>query len=82
MEDRFLHHSAVYQMLDDDSLEQRRRDAGIPDTIGIHDDDGPAATHTETWCLPTFHPIGTEQQAVTLKQRRKELVQLASALVG
>ena len=77
----FLDDPAVYEMLDDNSLEQRRSDARVPDSIGIHDDDGSAAAHAKTRGFSTLHAIGSEQETVSLEQSREHLIQLASAMV-
>jgi hypothetical protein len=55
-------------MLDDNSLENFRRDARIPDAFRIHDNDGTSSTNAEARCLTAFHPPWTEQQAFALKK--------------
>ena len=81
MEDRFLDDSAVYEMLDDNSLEQRWGDGGIPNPIRVHDDDGPSATDAEARRFPAFDTIGAKEQTVPLKKRREELIELSSAMI-
>jgi hypothetical protein len=69
-------------MLRDDALEQRGRDPRVPNPIGIHDHDRPATADAETWRLAALDAIGTEEETVTLKQRRQHLVELLPAPIG
>jgi hypothetical protein len=65
---RVLNDPPVLEMLDDNSLENLRRDARIPDAFRIHDNDGTSSTNAEARCLAAFHPPWTEQQAFALKK--------------
>ena len=76
---RFLHHLAIAKVLDDDSLEKRRRDAGVPDAFGIDDHDRPARAYTEAWSFATLHATRTEQQVFSLEQSREERDNLRKA---
>jgi len=58
-------------VLDDDALEQLRRNSRIPDTFGIDDDDRSAGAYTKTGSLTTFYPRGSEEQSFPLEQRRE-----------
>src|SRR4051812_15772478 len=42
-----LHHSAVAQVFDDDSLQQRWCDVGVPDALGIDHDDRPSGADAQ-----------------------------------
>lgn len=81
MEHGFFHHTTVAQMLDDDSLEQRGCYTAVPDTLRVHDDDGPAGTHAETRCFPSFDASGAEQEILALEERREKTVQRTAASV-
>ena len=81
MKDRFLDDPAVYQVLRNDSLQQRRSHTRIPNPIWINDDDRTTTTDPETRCFTALHAIRTEEQAVSLKQRRQHLIELPSAAI-
>jgi hypothetical protein len=82
VKDRFLDHSPVYQVFDDDSLEEGRRDTGIPNSVRVYDDDRSAGADAETRGLSALDPIWPEEQSVPLEKRRQQLIQLSSAMVG
>src|SRR4029078_4055770 len=82
VKDRFLDHSPVYQVLDDDSLEERGSDTGVPNTVRVYDDDRPTGADTETGRLSALHSVRPEEQSVTLKKGWQELIQLSPAVVG
>ena len=68
MEDCVLYRTPIFQVLDDDSLEQFRSDVRVPDSFRINDDDRTIAAHTEAGSLASLYPIGTEKQILTLEQ--------------
>src|ERR1051325_3530018 len=72
---RLLDNPSIAQMLDDDSLQQLRRDAGIPNPFGVDDDDRAARAHAEARGLATLHAARTEQQAFALQERRQHGVE-------
>ena len=82
MEHCLAHNAPSAEMLYDDSLEQRRRDAAVPHAFRVHDDDGPARAHPETGRLAALDPVGPEEQAFTLQQRRQQSIELGAAPVG
>lgn len=75
MEHRLLDDAAVPQMFDDDSLEQFRRDARIPDALGVDDYDRATRADAEARRLPSLHAAGAEQEAFALEKSRQPLVQ-------
>jgi hypothetical protein len=68
VENGVFHDSSVAKVLNHDPLEQSGGDRRIPNALGIHDDDWPTATHSETWRLSTLHPTRPEQQSFALKE--------------
>ena len=67
MEHRIFHDAAIAQMFNDDSLEECRRDTGIPDAFGIHDDDRAAGADAKARRFTTLHAPGTEEQPFALQ---------------
>lgn len=82
MKDRILDHLAVPEMLDDDAFEERRRDAGIPDRIRVHDDDGARRANPEARSLTPLDPGRAKQQALALQKGRQQRIELTAAPVG
>jgi hypothetical protein len=80
MEYRFLDDSAVAQVLDDDALEERWSDAGVPDAFGIDDDNRTAGADSEAWSLAALDAIGAEEKALALEKAGEMLVELSTAL--
>jgi hypothetical protein len=76
---RLLDDLAVAEMLHDNPLEKRRRHLAIPDAFRIDDHDGAARADAQAGSLPTLHAPGTEQQTLSLQQRRKKRIQLSTA---
>ena len=68
MKNRLFHGSSILQVFDDDSLEQLRRDVGVPDSFGINDDDRTVAADAEARCLASLHTRWSEQQILALQQ--------------
>lgn len=81
MKYRLVHYPPISQMLDHDSLQQRRGDAGIPDALGVDDDDRAASTDTQAGRLTALHAIGPEQQLFALQKRGEQIVELAPSAV-
>lgn len=77
-----FHDPAALEMLDDDSLEQLRRDSAIPNAFGINDNDWSALAHTEAWSLAPLHTSRTKEQSFALQQRCKKRIQRATAALG
>ena len=82
MEDRLVYLAAAFQMLDDDPLEQFRRDARVPHTLGVDDKHGPRGAHAEARDFAAFHPAGTEEQVFPLEKLGELRVERAAAPVG
>jgi len=81
MKHRVLHDAPIAQMFNDDPLEQWRRDAGVPDAFGIHDDDRAAGADAETRGFASLYPPWAEQQAFPLEQGREEAVEFPARLI-
>ncbi len=82
MEDRVLYYSPVSEVFDDDSLEQFRSDARVPNTLGIDNHYRAALTHAEAWRLASFDTVRSEQQLFSLQQRCEHRIERPSAPVG
>jgi hypothetical protein len=72
---RFLHDSPAAEVFHDDSLQERGGHAGIPDALGIHDDDRSAGTNAEARRLSAFDTRRTEEKPFALQQAREERVE-------
>ena len=81
MEHRFVHDMTVAEMLDDDPLHQRGRDARVPDAFRIHHDHRSAGADAEARCLASFHAARPEQQGLALQQSRKLRVERATLAI-
>jgi hypothetical protein len=81
VEDSLFDHTALPKVLDHDAFEQRGGHPGVPDRIRIHDDDGTASANSQARCLPSLHPIRSEQESFTLKQVGKQGIQLPAASI-
>lgn len=77
MKDGFLHYAPALEMLDDDSLEQLRRNVAIPDPFRVYDNYRAPFAHPKARSLASLHPAWTEQQILALKQRREKGVERA-----
>ena len=55
-------------MLNDDPVEERRRDIAVPDAFGIHYDDRTTGTHAEAGRLTSFDAARAEQEAFSLEE--------------
>jgi len=62
MKDRFVDRLPAFQVLDDDSLQQRRRYIGVPNALRIDDDNRSVAADTEARRLASLHACRTEEQ--------------------
>src|SRR6266436_4043485 len=82
MKDRLFDRVSVLEVLDDDSLEQRRRDLGVPDAFRIHDDDRSVATHPKTRSFTALDALGAKKQVLALEQIAEQRVELSSATIG
>src|SRR5262245_17648186 len=82
MENRLLDDASIAQMLDDDPLEQLRRDAAVPDALGVHDDDRPSGADAQAGRLASLDAVWPEQQTFALEKLRQQLVQPPSSRIG
>src|SRR3954471_20670030 len=82
MKDRLSHGPSMLEVLDHDSLEQRRRDLRIPDAIRIHDHNWPVAANAEPRRLTTFDTLWAEQEVFPLQQLGEQRIELATTAVG
>jgi len=69
-------------MLDDDSLQQLRRDAVIPDSFRVYDDDRPLSADAEAGSFSALHALGSEEQILALKKLREQRVDLSATTTG
>lgn len=47
-------------MVDDDSIEERRRDVAVPDPVRVHDDNRSTRAHAKAGSLAALDPPGPE----------------------
>ena len=78
----FVHHPTIAQMLDNYSLEQLGRDAGVPNTFRVNDDDRSANADTEARCFASLHTRGPEEEILPLEQPREQAVKCSTATIG
>jgi hypothetical protein len=81
VKDRLFHHAAVAQVLEDDPLQQGRRDSAIPNAIRVHDDDRTARAHSQTRSLTPLNPVRTKQETLALQERRQQRIKFSPAAV-
>jgi hypothetical protein len=81
MKHRVLDDAAVAQMLYDDTLQEGRCHAVIPDALRIYNKDRTAGTDTETRRLTALDAARSKQQSLALQQRRQQTIQLPAATV-
>ena len=82
MKDRLINGLPMLEVLDDDSLQQRGRDLGVPDALRIHDDDRSVAAHAKARSLTPLHALGPKEQILALEQLGQQRVELASVTTG
>jgi hypothetical protein len=68
MKDRFVDRLSTLEVLDDDSLQQRRRYIRVPNAFRIHDNNRSVAAHAEARRLASFHARRTEEQIFPLQE--------------
>jgi hypothetical protein len=66
-----LDDTSAFQVFDNYSLQQLRRDVSVPDPFRINHDYRAALAHAQARGFATFDAIGPEEQAFTLQQRRE-----------
>ena len=81
MEYRVLHDAAVAEVLDDDALEERGSDSGVPDALGIDDDDRTAGADSEARSLAALDALGAEEKAFAFEKAGELRIQLAATLI-
>ena len=81
VEDGVFDNATSFQVLDDDALEERGSDAGVPDAFGIDDDDRTAGADSEAWRLAALDAIGAEEKALALEKAGEMLVERSTALI-
>src|SRR4051812_16596361 len=82
MENRTLNGPPLLEVLDDNLLEQCRRHVEIPNALGIDDDNGSIAAHTEAGRLAALYAIRSEQKILALQQFREKRINLSPSTIG
>jgi hypothetical protein len=67
-EHRLVDHTSVTQMLDDDPVEERRRDIAVPDAFGIHHNDRTTCADAEAGRLTSLDAVWAEQKPFALEE--------------
>ena len=70
MKNRLFDGATVPEVLHDNSLEQVRRDAGVPDPLGVYDDNRPAGADAEAWSFAALYTSGSKEQPLAFQQAR------------
>lgn len=81
MKNRLFNRSSVLQVLDDNSLQQLRRDVGVPDSFRVHHDDRAIAAHAEARSFTSLYAIRSEQKIFALQQLGESRIQFATTSV-
>jgi hypothetical protein len=68
MEHSIVDYPADLQMLHDDALQKIGRHSGVPNTLGIHDDDRSVRAHAEARRLPTLYTVRSKEKTFPLEQ--------------
>ena len=82
MENGLSNGLAVPEVLDDDSLQQSRRDLEVPGALRIHDDYRSVAADAEARSFTALDALRAEEQILSLQKLGEQQVELASAAVG
>ena len=82
MKDRFVDRLSSLEVLDDDSLQQRRRYIGVPDPFRIDDHNRSAAADAEARRLASLHASRTEEQIFPLQELGEQRIKLSPAAIG
>ena len=82
MKDRFVDRLPAFQVLDDDSLQQRRRYIGVPNALRIDDDNRSVAADTEARRLASLHARRTEEQVFPRQKLGEQRIKLSPAAIG
>jgi hypothetical protein len=68
-------------VLDHDALEERGGHAGVPDALGIYDDDRSTGAHAEARRLSALDARRPEEEPFALEQPRQQRVERSSFTV-
>jgi hypothetical protein len=68
-------------VLDDDALEEDGSDSGVPDALGIDDDDRTAGADAEARSLAALDATRAEEKGFSLEKAGEILIQLAAAVI-
>jgi hypothetical protein len=79
MENRFFDDPTLFEVFDDDALEELRRHVRVPDALRIHDHDRAASADAEAWDLASLHASGAEEEIFSLEQSWKNCVESSAA---
>ena len=79
MEHRLFYGPPLFQMLDNNPLEQFRSDSGVPDTLGVDNNDRSAGTDAEAGSFAALHACWTEQEVFALEEAGQLRVEAATA---
>lgn len=82
MKDRLINGFSVFEVLYDDSLQQRGCHFRVPDALGIYHNDRSVAAHAQARGLTALYTLRAKEQILALEQVGQKRVELASATVG
>ncbi len=76
MEHRFLDYSFPFQVLDNDPLQQLGSNSGVPDAVGVYDNDRPPFANPEAGGFSTFYPRWAIEETFPVEEGGEKSVQL------
>ena len=82
MKNRVFYRLSMLEVLNDDSLEQRGRNLGIPGSFRIDDNDRPIAADAEARRFAALNALRAEEQILALEQAGEQRIDLAPTTVG
>ena len=82
MENRLVDGATALQVLDNNPVQQLRRDTRIPDPVRIHHHNRTSCADAEARRLATFHSRWPEEQSFALQQACELGIECASTTIG
>ena len=73
---------ALFEVLDDDSLQKRRGDSVVPDALGIYNDNWSVRAYSQARRFAPLHAVRAEQQIFPLQQLGELRIELTSPALG
>jgi hypothetical protein len=81
MKNRLFDRLPMLEVLDDDSLQQRRGDLGIPGSFRVHYNDRPVAADAEAGGLTALYAARAEEEILSLQKPGEQPIELAAPAI-